>query len=126
MKMRGCVLEWRRVALTAALATVAACNAASGTPSRGTAGGRGRGAGVAVQTTPVQHVAIQRQIALSGTLQSLDQAKVSSEVAGRVDIVAVQLGTDVRAGDVLVRLDPRELALAVERAQSALRQVEAQ
>jgi membrane fusion protein (multidrug efflux system) len=32
----------------------------------------------------------------------------------------------VRAGDVLVRLEPRELALALERADSALKQVEAQ
>ena len=39
---------------------------------------------------------------------------------------AVQLGTEVRAGDVLVRLEPRELQLALDRAESALRQVEAQ
>ena len=38
----------------------------------------------------------------------------------------VQLGTEVRAGDVLVRLEPRELELALDRAESALRQVEAQ
>ena len=40
---------------------------------------------------------------LSGTLVSPDQAKVSSEVAGIIRDVPVQLGTEVRAGDALVR-----------------------
>ena len=38
----------------------------------------------------------------------------------------MQLGSEVRVGDALVRIEPRELALALERAESALRQVEAQ
>ncbi len=74
----------------------------------------------------MQRISIQRQVDLSGTLLSPDQAKVSSEVAGVVIDVPVQLGTEVRPGDVLVHLEPRELALALERAESALRQVEAQ
>ena len=69
---------------------------------------------------------VQRQVDLSGTLLSPDQARISSEVAGIVREVRVQLGTEVRAGDVLVRLEPRELQLALDRAESALRQVEAQ
>ena len=71
-------------------------------------------------------MSIERHADLSGTLVSPDQAKVSSEVAGIVREVPVQLGTEVRAGDALVRLEPRELALALERADSALKQVEAQ
>jgi RND family efflux transporter MFP subunit len=63
---------------------------------------------------------------VSGTLLSPDQAKISSEVAGIVREVRVQLGTEVKAGDVLVRLEPRELQFALDRAESALRQVEAQ
>ena len=88
-------------------------------------GGRG-GAAVAVQTTTLERIAIQREVDLQGTLLSPDQAKVSSEAAGIVRDVPVQLGTEVRAGDVLVRLEPRELQLALDRAESALRQTEAQ
>src|SRR5437762_3689046 len=89
--------------------------------------GRGaRGQAVAVQTVPVQRIAIQRQVDLSGTLLSPDQAKISSEVAGIIREVRVQLGTEVKAGDVLVKLEPRELQFALDRAESALRQVEAQ
>ena len=69
---------------------------------------------------------IPRSVELSGTLLSPDQAKVSSEVAGVVREVPVQLGTEVRPGDVLVHLAPRELELALERTESALKQVEAQ
>lgn len=100
-------------------------NAAAG---RGTGGRGGRGGAnaVRVQTSPLQRISVDRRVELSGTLVSPDQARVSSEVAGIVREVRIQLGSDVRAGDVLVRLEPRELALALERAESALRQVEAQ
>lgn len=102
----------------------AACN--QGAPGSGRAG-RGRGgAVVAVETVKVQRISIQREVDLTGTLMSPDQAKVSSEAAGIVQEVPVQLGTEVHVGDVLVRLDPRELQLALDRAESALRQVEAQ
>lgn len=91
------------------------------------AGGRGRGgAALHVETAPVERMSVVRAADLSGTLVSPDQAKVSSEVAGVIRDVPVQLGTAVQVGDALVRLDPRELQLALERADSALRQIEAQ
>lgn len=107
---------------------LASCTKTSGQAAApgGAGGGRGRGGSVSVETSPIGHMSIERQADLSGTLVSPDQAKVSSEVAGIVREVPVQLGTEVRAGDALVRLEPRELQLALERADSALRQVEAQ
>jgi len=114
------------VVLTAALA--AACqntSGQSGGAGRGGRGGRG-GAAVAIQTTTLERISVQREVDLQGTLLSPDQAKVSSEVAGIVRDVPVQLGSEVRAGDVLVRLEPRELQLALDRAESALHQTEAQ
>jgi HlyD family secretion protein len=107
------------------LASGVACEKTSG--ATGPGGGRGgRGQTVAVDTTTVQRMSVQRQVDLSGTLLSPDQAKISSEVAGIVREVRVQLGTEVKAGDVLVRLEPLELQLALDRAESALRMVEAQ
>jgi HlyD family secretion protein len=90
--------------------------------------GRGGGAGAAVtiQTTRVQRISIQREVDLAGSLASLDQAKVSSEVAGVVQQVLVELGQEVAAGQMVVKLDPRELDLALQRAKSQLRQSEAQ
>jgi RND family efflux transporter MFP subunit len=122
----------RRAGLLAVIlgaAAAAACGGTSGQAASAAStgrGGRGRGAAVQIDVTTPERISIQRQVDLSGTLLSPDQAKVSSEVAGIVRDVPVQLGTEVRAGDVLVRLEPRELALAMERSESALRQVEAQ
>ena len=108
-----------------------ACNTTSGeAPGSGGRGGRGRGgrggAAIPIDTTTLQRISIQRQVDLSGTLLSPDQARVSSEVGGIILDVPVQLGSEVRPRDILVRLDTRELQLAVDRAESALRQVEAQ
>ena len=108
-----------------------ACNTTSGeAPGYGGRGGRGRGgrggAAISIDTTTLQRISIQRQVDLSGTLLSPDQARVSSEVGGIILDVPVQLGSEVRPRDILVRLDTRELQLAVDRAESALRQVEAQ
>jgi RND family efflux transporter MFP subunit len=99
-----------------------ACSNASGQAARG-----GRQAqAVPVETTTVRRIPVQRTVDLAGTLMSPDQAKVSSEVAGVVRDVVVQLGQAVQRGQLLVRVEPRELELALERAQSALRQTEAQ
>ena len=109
-----------------------ACNTTSGEApgAGGRGGGRGRGgrgsAAIPIDTTTLQRISIQRQVDLSGTLLSPDQARVSSEVAGIILDVPVQLGSEVRPRDILVRLDTRELQLAADRAESALRQVEAQ
>jgi membrane fusion protein (multidrug efflux system) len=90
------------------------------------AGNRQAARGVPVKQGKPQRVTVQREVDLAGTLTSPDQARVSSEAAGVIRQVMVELGTEVRAGDPLVRLDPRESQLAVERAESALRQTEAQ
>jgi HlyD family secretion protein len=103
---------------------LAGCQGTSG-PGRGSAGGRG-GTTVPVRTTQVQRISMQRQVAVTGSLLSPDQAKVSSEAAGVVRQVMVEIGQEVQAGQPLVRLEPRELALALQRAESALLQTRAQ
>lgn len=84
------------------------------------------GPAVAVKTTSIQKMSVQRQVDLAGTLMSPDQARVSSEAAGIVRAVLVEIGREVRTGDPLVRLDEQELKLAAARAESALRQTRAQ
>jgi RND family efflux transporter MFP subunit len=117
-----------------ALLTVsfAACTQQSASNKNGGGrGGRGQGAGgggqpVDVRTAPIHRISIQRSVELSGTLVSPDQARVSSEVAGVVRDVLVEIGQEVKVGQELVRLDTTELNLALQRAESALRQTEAQ
>lgn len=99
-------------------------NTGSGMAERG--GGPGVASEVAIHTTTPQRISIQRQVDLAGSLISPDQAKLSSEVAGVVRQVLAELGQEVKVGQVVVRLDPRELDLALQRAQSQLKQTEAQ
>ncbi len=121
-------------ACLAAAAVLAACGGSSdasapGGGAGGSGGGRrgaGSGATVAVKTTTIQRIAVDRKVELAGNLLSPDQAKVSAEVAGVVRQVLVELGTDVRVGQPLVRIEPKELELALARAESALRQTYAQ
>jgi membrane fusion protein, multidrug efflux system len=111
---------------------VFACSQKS--PQAAGGGGRGgRGGGnpiptgtVSVETTKPQRISLERSVELSGTLISPDQARVSSEVAGKVMDVLVEIGQEVDSGQPLVTLDTTELNLALERAESALRQTEAQ
>lgn len=113
---------------TAALAVAggallaAGCDRPAATPNRRGGGGPS----VAIQTTTVQKMAVQRQVDLAGNLMSPNQARVSAEAAGVVRAVLVEIGREVRAGDPLVRLETKELALALARAESALRQTRAQ
>jgi RND family efflux transporter MFP subunit len=97
-----------------------------GAGKQGRRGGPGAMTEVAVQTAAIQRIAIQREVELAGSLTSSDQAKVSSEVAGVVRQVLVDLGQEVAVGQIIVKLDPQELELALQRAQSQLRQTEAQ
>src|SRR5215510_1342437 len=92
---------------------------------RGGRGGQG-GSVVNIRTTTLQRITLQRTADLSGTLVSPDQARVSSEVAGVVRDVLVEIGQEVKVGQELVHLDAVELNLALQRAESALRQTEAQ
>src|SRR5262245_19326693 len=112
--------------------SLAACTQQGGASNKnGGRGGRGQRAGgggqpVDVRTSPIQHISIQRSVELSGTLVSPDQARVSSEVAGIVRDVLVEIGQEVDVNQELVRLDTTELNLSLQRAESALRQTEAQ
>ncbi len=117
------------VALLSVAMTACTPQSASKGQKGGGGGGRGRGGGgqvVNVQTAPIQRISIQRSVDLSGTLTSPDQAHVSSEVAGIVRDVLFEIGQEVTVGQELVRLDATELNLALQRAESALRQTEAQ
>jgi RND family efflux transporter MFP subunit len=74
----------------------------------------------------VQRISVQRNVDLAGNLISPDQARVSAEAPGVVQSVDVQLGDEVQLGQPLVHLNPRELQLDLQRAESALKQTEAQ
>ncbi|MCL2878106.1 MAG: efflux RND transporter periplasmic adaptor subunit [Acidobacteria bacterium] len=127
----------RRIWLSAGIITffavfAAGCGGsapAGGGPPGGPGGPGGRGAAaqeVSVEAITPRKISVQREVELAGSLIASDQARVSSEVAGIVRRVLVELGQEVAVGQVVVELDTRELELSLQRAESQLRQTEAQ
>lgn len=59
------------------------------------------------------------------TALSLNQSRIASEVAARVQSIPVEVGEVVEAGAVLIELDTHDAELALQRAQAALDSVRA-
>jgi RND family efflux transporter MFP subunit len=111
--------------LAAALlaAAVAACGKDT-TPERATGGAK------AGEARPVRIVVatvgpLPRTVAVTGTLVADEEVAAGFKVAGRVSEIAVDLGSPVRKGQLLARLDPTDFRLRVDQAEAARRQVRA-
>jgi multidrug efflux system membrane fusion protein len=64
---------------------------------------------------------VRREIVVNGKTAPARAVTVRAEASGRVEEVGVERGAMVAAGDVLVRLDPRERRAMVEEAEASLR-----
>jgi RND family efflux transporter MFP subunit len=88
------------------------------------------GGAKAQEPRPVRVVAatvgpLPRIVTVTGTLAADEEVVAGFKVAGRVSEIAVDLGSPVRKGQVLARLDPTDFRIRVEQAEAALRQVRA-
>ena len=63
---------------------------------------------------------IQREIVVNGKTAPARAVTLRAETNGRVEEIAVERGAPVAAGDLLVRLDPRERRAMLEQAEAAL------
>ena len=107
---------------------VAGCGGGSqASPAAGGSGGRGSGASEArvVDVVAAQQASLERTIDVTGTLAAEDQVTVSFKVTGRLDSLAVDLGSSVERGDVIGRLTPTDFNLRVSQADAALQQARA-
>jgi membrane fusion protein (multidrug efflux system) len=82
------------------------------------------------EAVPVEVLVLHRQavpeiVTASGILEGIRDVTLTSQVAGRVERVAVQLGDRVAEGDTLVAVDDRLLRDQVAQAEAALRGAEA-
>lgn len=65
---------------------------------------------------------MERTIATTGTLGADEQSVLGAKVAGRLQTIAVDVGTRVRRGDLLARIEPRDFELRLRQAAGALAQ----
>jgi RND family efflux transporter MFP subunit len=75
-----------------------------------------------VKVTPAAERTVARTVAATGTLAADDQVVLGTKVAGRLAEITVDLGTRVRRGQMVGKLDQSDFKLRVDQAEAALQQ----
>src|SRR5215470_12510270 len=106
---------------------VAACFCAAlfiscGKADRSQSGGKAVATAQSCRIIHPQMRPMARVLSVTGTLAAHDQSVLSAKVSGRLKEVNVDVGSVVRAGDVLAQIEPRDYELAVQQAEAALAQ----
>src|SRR5688572_28897941 len=92
----------------------------------GVAFARSRDRGPEVRLEAVEKRDLVAIVTASGNVRARRMVDLSSDVSARVAQLLVSEGDDVRAGQVLLRLDPTQFEAAVSRARAGLSQAAAQ
>jgi HlyD family secretion protein len=82
--------------------------------------------GVAVRLEEVEKRDLVARVTASGNVRARRSVDMSSDVSARVAELLVQEGDDVRAGQILLRLDPTQFEAVAARARAGLSQAQAQ
>lgn len=77
---------------------------------------------VEVRVVPAAEVRMPRTVGVSGTLAADDLVVLSLKVPGRISELKVDLGTRVKKGQIVARLDPTDYRLRVDQAVATLHQ----
>lgn len=117
------------VATTCAAAAVATL-AISAFPAAGARAGQSAPAAnaTAMSPPPVATVAyreVERRAIAEGVVEAVRSSTLGAQVAGRVIALDVKAGDTVKAGEVLVRIDPRSAAQAEAASRSQVREAQA-
>jgi len=75
-----------------------------------------------VKVAPAAERTIARTVTATGTLAADDQVVLGTKVAGRLVEITVDLGTRVKKGQVIGRLDQSDFKFRVEQAEASLQQ----
>jgi len=82
-------------------------------------------ADLGLESAVVEQREITSSVAATGTIEPITVIDVKSQASGEVLEVPVELGDDVERGELLVRIDPRDVRNAYEQAQADLEVAEA-
>ena len=75
---------------------------------------------IEVRVVPAAEVKMPRTVGVSGTLAADDLVVLSLKVPGRISELKVDLGTRVKKGQLVARLDPTDYRLRVDQAHATL------
>jgi HlyD family secretion protein len=74
----------------------------------------------------VQRGDVRRTVTADGTLRALTTVEVKSDVSGKVELLAVDVGDRVKKGDLIAKIDPTDSETAYTQALAQLRSSQAQ
>lgn len=94
-------------------------------PAPGTAGAEPTAKSAPVRVVPAMEERAAGVVMASGTLAAEEQVVLGMKVAGRLAEITVDLGTRVKQGDVVARLDPTDFRLRVQLVENAIQQARA-
>jgi len=101
------------------------CGGSKANVKKDEANSSGQPAVVEVTTAPAIVRELPRFFEATGSLTGDEQTDVSPEIAGKVVAVAVEMGSYVKRGQVMVRLDDVDLKLRVQQAEAQVDQAKA-
>jgi RND family efflux transporter MFP subunit len=113
-------MGWRFVTVSAVLLLLAGCKGDSSSVAA-QEGNRER-APKRVQTAVVQERQLGSAVQVNGTLDAYDRATVGTKVAGRLQMMAVDLGSRVARGQLIARIDPTDYNIRLQQAEAGLAQ----
>jgi RND family efflux transporter MFP subunit len=126
MTLPGSVKLTLLVLLTAAVGTgLIACNRSKGQDHNASASASPPPPAIAVSAAPAIMRQLPRFFEASGSLAPNEQADVAAETSGKVAAVGVDMGSSVRRGQMIVRLDDADFRIRVQQAQAQLDQAKA-
>jgi RND family efflux transporter MFP subunit len=111
--------------LAAAGAGLTACNRSNGQGNSAGASASPTPAVVQISTTSAVMRQLPRFFEANGSLAPNQQADVAAETSGKVAAVGVDLGSSVRRGQMIIKLDDADFRIRVQQAQAQLDQAKA-
>ena len=115
----ACSKAFLLLAIALAVASCDGSSSATTTPAPSTRHAPG---GRPVQLVPALETVTDRLVSATGTLAADEQVVLAAKVPGRVAELLVDLGSRVRQGQTVARLDPTDARLRVDQAVAALQQ----
>jgi len=103
----------------------AACSRSKGQDNNANASASPTPAAISVNTTAAVSRQLPRYFEANGSLAPNEQADVAAETSGKVAAVGVDLGSSVRRGQMIVKLDDTDFRIKIEQAQAQLDQAKA-
>ena len=86
---------------------------------------RQKTAAPAIETIKAERRDLKEQVSVTGTVEPVERADLSFDLSGRVDLVLVEIGQTVKAGDGLIKLESADLAAEYAQAQAKVKAEEA-